>query len=100
MMSRVEMLAEIQRCQREPVTVSSIERLACLYIVLDHMQAERVDSIADPEEKPRSIGDTDFLRCVESKDSASAWKIMDELMSVLRVTSPRLYEGVMEKLAQ
>jgi hypothetical protein len=64
------------------------------------MQAESSDHIPDPKERHKPIGDTDFLRCVESKDSASAWKIMDELMSVLRVTSPRLYEGVMEKLAQ
>ena len=42
--------------------------------------------------------DTEFSWAISGKDPDDVWPIMDELMSVLQVTQPRLYDGVMRKL--
>ncbi len=43
-------------------------------------------------------GDSDFLRAVQGKDTASAWGVMDNLMDTLKVVNQRVYESVMRKI--
>ena len=43
--------------------------------------------------------DTDFSRAIDGRPAADIWPVMDELMSTLRIVQPRLYDGVMRKLA-
>lgn len=42
--------------------------------------------------------DTEFAQSIEGKRAADVWPIIDELMEVLKVTTPRLYKGVMRKI--
>ena len=42
--------------------------------------------------------DSDFAGAIVGKDAISAWQLMDELMSTLKVLNPRLYDGVLRKL--
>lgn len=41
----------------------------------------------------------DFCRAIDGRPAADIWPVMDELMSTLRIVQPRLYDGVMRKLA-
>lgn len=43
---------------------------------------------------------TEFARAIDGKDAYSVWEVMDELVSVLQATNPRLFDGVMRKIEQ
>lgn len=42
--------------------------------------------------------ETDFGRTINGKSVEEVWRIMDELMTVIQVLKPKLYDGVMRKL--
>jgi len=43
-------------------------------------------------------GDTEFSQAVDGRRASEIWPILDELMEVLRVTTPRLYKSVIRKI--
>ena len=59
---------------------------------------------APPEDVPETYVDfnsgTDFSRAIDGKPADALWPVMDELVTVLQATSPRLFDGVMRKIAQ
>lgn len=59
---------------------------------------------ASPADEPENLVDydsgTDFSRAIDGKPAADLWPIMDELLTVLQATNPRLFDGVMRKIAQ
>lgn len=101
MITREDLLLEIKQCQRDPVTVPSIEKLACMYIVYDHLYGEsEASEKALPEKTVDIDGESDFARRIRGRKSEDVWKVMDELMEVLRVTNERLYDQVLRKIEQ
>lgn len=44
--------------------------------------------------------DTEFSWAISGKNPDTVWPIIDEMMTVLRMTQPRLYNGVMQKLQE
>lgn len=99
MISEHELLYEIEKCQNGPVTYSTVGKLADLYTVHDHMY-----KTTEPNYSGRSAeiinasGNTEFLKTVDRAGADKAWSVMDELMTVLKISHPRLYESVMQKL--
>lgn len=86
-------------------SLSTVAKLAALYTVLDHMETgereyELSRSLTQEGQESRIglYGDTDFLRAIDGKQAAQAWKIMDELMDMLRVVNQRVYDRFIEKL--
>lgn len=56
---------------------------------------------ATPEQVEATIdyySDTEFSQAIDGRREGEIWPIMDELMSVLQATNPRLYAGVMRKI--
>lgn len=100
MITREDLLREIKQCQRDPVTVPSIEKLACMYIVYDHLYGDAAQEGTSPERIVDIDGESDFARLVKGRKSADVWEVMDELMEVLRVTNERLYDQVLRKIEQ
>lgn len=97
MTNRDLLIDAIEALERQELTFTVAAKLADLYVVRDHFDAQ-------PDKEPvktapaQSLEATsDFIRAV-SKDPAGAWAVMDELMTVLQATNPRLYDGVMQKL--
>lgn len=43
---------------------------------------------------------TEFSLAIDGKDAYAVWGIMDELLSVLRATNPRLYDGVISEIEE
>lgn len=41
---------------------------------------------------------TEFSAIIDGMDAFPVWKVIDELMDVLRATNPRLYDGVLRKI--
>lgn len=56
---------------------------------------------ATPEATSNTVyidGDSEFAEAINGMDETSAWRLMDELMSTIKIVVPRLYDGVMRKI--
>jgi hypothetical protein len=107
MVTEKELLDAIRECEKDPITYNSIEKLANLYTVHHHLYGDRGYSHAEPpmptvqsevENTIGDYGDTEFLLKVKGMKADTVWKVIDELLEVLKVTNPRLYDGVIRKL--
>lgn len=75
-------------------TWATVERLAWLYIVRDHLTGG-----ASKSTKPVSTdGSSDFLAAADGLDTCQVLSLMDELMDTLQVISPALYHSAMLRL--
>lgn len=99
-----EAIAECQG-ERNP-NAHTCAKLASYLTILDHMtQKEQVtldkgySYSSNGNTNAVSIGTgTEFSRAVDGRDSADIWPVMDELMTTLRITNPRLYSSVMRRI--
>lgn len=99
MITERELLEAIRKCERDPVTYNSCEKLANYYIIYDHLFGEPRDTVSREIEKVISVdGDTEFLQIVNGMNSEKVWSVMDELLTTIQVINPRLYDGVIRKL--
>lgn len=75
-------------------TWATVERLAWLYIVRDHLTGG-----ASKSAKPVSTdGSSDFLAAADGLDTCQVLDLMDELMDTLQVIAPALYHSAMLRL--
>ena len=93
-----EINGEIAKLENQPSTYITIERLAMLYIVRDHLT---VSPVSVPAVSGLDIphGDSDFMCGCAGKTINQVMEIMDELMETLSIIQPRLYDAVMDRLA-
>ena len=101
MITRQEIEEAIQECEAARSSYQTCEKLATLYTVYDHLFAEPQYSYAERTEESviGDYGDSEFLRIVRGRKAEDVWPVMDELMEALLVTNPRLYNGVIRKIA-
>ena len=109
MIKKEDLLEAIAECNgvKNP-NAKTCMMLSAFYTILDHMDDQEVPikqmpdySFAEPpDEKINYIGDTEFLQAVQGKDTNEVLEIIDELMTTLQVLYPRLYDGVMIKIAE
>ena len=90
-----EINAEIAKLEFQPASYGNIEKLAWLYIVRDHLTASPVPMTGS--EIPQ--GESDFSCACAGKSISEVMDVMDELMEVLLVVQPRLYNAVLMKLS-
>lgn len=102
-----ELLEAIAECQgqRNP-NATTCMKLASYYTILDHIgekQEEqpmaRYSFDSGPETAAYDSG-TEFSDRINGMDLNKVLTVMDELMTTLLVVNPRLYAGVMRKLAE
>ena len=91
---------------------NTCKTLAALYTIRDHMTENEskgtfetnagyaYDSGATAEKVIDYESGTDFAQSIHGRRSNEIWSIVDELMTVLQATNPRLYNGVMRKIEQ
>lgn len=100
-------LREVEDAIREMEAVpdanfETCRKLAVFYILRDYMgggiPSSGYSSADGPREKIERHGDTEFLDAVAGRDPVGVWSVLDELMETLRITNPRLYDGVMRRL--
>ena len=102
-----EVNAEIAIREASPLNRTSLNDLAALYIVRDHMDGiqPRYDAgysrAAEPLPPPDTAGEyggSDFLRAIAGKELRRLWVVMDELMDTLQAVNTKVYNGVMRKI--
>lgn len=98
----------IAKCQglADPKPSDAI-KLAAFYIIKNEMfgqqsaepQSYSYASVSDQNEAVIDYqSETEFAEAVAGRNASEIWPIIDELMEVLKVTTPRLYKGVMRKI--
>lgn len=110
MITREDLEAAIAECvgQREPNAQTCI-KLAAYYTIRDAMYpvAEPARdmpqySFAAAPERPTAHIDssTEFAQAVEGLPLEDVWGVVDELMSAVMISQPRLYRSVLRRLRQ
>lgn len=75
-------------------TWATVERLAWLYIVRDHLTSDASKSTKHVS----TDGSSDFLAAADGLDTCQVLDLMDELMDTLQVIAPALYHSAMLRL--
>ena len=113
MITEHDLQAAIAECKgkRNPDSSTCI-KLAAFLIIQEHLYGKPPESdtapalpaysYAAPPEQVETIidyqSDTEFSQAIDGRQASDIWPIMDELMTVLQATNPRLYSGVMRKI--
>ena len=85
----------ILELEAKDTTFSTCERLAPLYIVLDHLQKYKEESV------PKGIsanGSSEFLQAVNGKNPDQVWPIIDSHMEELKFMFPKTYDSILAKI--
>lgn len=105
---------EIAELESKQIDYGTAEKLAWLYIVRDHIKhaktptmevytaPETVESMERSVSKPEIVlsanAGSEFLQTIEGKDLDCVLMVIDETMSTLQTTLPRIYNNAMAKL--
>ena len=106
MIKEEDLQEAIAECQGEKnPNASTCLKLASYLTILDHQYAEaprrETYSYAPPQVDVVNMGfsDTEFARAIDGKNANDMWRLIDELMTTLQIINPRLYNGVIRKIA-
>jgi len=107
-----DLQAAIAECQgeRNPNANTCI-KLAAYYTILNQMEGKPEPTYSEipnysyapePETEAETMitydSGTEFSDAIYKQDAERIWAVMDELMEVLHVTQPRLYNGVLNQI--
>lgn len=99
MLTKRELLNAIKELEESTPTYEKCKKLVTFYTLYDYMYGEPKNEIGE-EKVVGSYGESEFMNTIKGKDTAKVWEVMDELMSTLYVLNPKLYQGVLVKLAE
>lgn len=103
MFSKAELLDAIDELEASPATYQNAEKLATFYLLYDHLYIDKEPM--NRIEKVREVtidryGDSEFLEAITDKKPEDVWKVIDELLSILKTLNPRLYEATIDRIKQ
>lgn len=117
MFTKYELLDGINEILEGKHTIQNCEKLAAIYIVLDHLYPENAenlqkmalnsqnmgysyDNMIETENKPvvGRYGNSEFLQAVAGKEIKDVFLLLNELMDAITVLNPRLYDSMMRRL--
>lgn len=115
MITEQDLQEAIAEClgQRDPNANTCI-KLAAFYTIRKELFGEPDPPVlepfpvysraAEPVEQAETYvdynSDNEFARAINGMDAHRAWSIIDELVDVVRVVNPRLYNGLMKKVEE
>ena len=98
MISMEQITGEIAALEEEKPTHTTMQKLAALYTVRDHMVIEPIKTV--PEVVPEYQTEDEFMRKLSGMRLANALPVLEELMQAVRVVNPRLYDSAVRKLSE
>ena len=99
MISIEQISGEIAALEEEKPTHLTMQKLAALYTVRDHMViGERKEPEVVVSGTIPMISETEFSKTIYDMDTKSVMGVIDELMETLRIMQPKLYEATIRKL--
>lgn len=99
MLTERELIKAIQDLENAEPTYERCKKLVTFYTLYDFMYGQPKNE-TEEERVVKAYGESEFIRVIDGKDTQKVWAVIDELMTTLEVINPRLYQGVMVKLAE
>lgn len=93
MIDENELLDAMDECEKAPLTAAKCEKLACLYVIYDHLFG-----VKNAQKKTANKA-TPFFEAISDKDILQVLDVIDELMDGLSVIQPKLYEAFLTKIS-
>lgn len=91
-----EIEKEIRALEQQETNYAVIERLSWLITVRNHLRAEKQD--VEPISTVSAEGESELMQLIHGMPDCDAWKVMDELVGVVKIVNPKLYNSFMQKL--
>lgn len=93
-MNNLEVITEeIKKLESQALTYSVADKLASLYIILEHNSPATITK----KELSPVLNGSEFLDAVSSVDVSSLLRILDEHMNVVQLLFPMEYEALIKK---
>lgn len=94
-----EINAAILELENGETTLANCSKLATLHTVRDHLIETDYAPYSYASAPVVAVsGDSDFMRTISGRNNQEVMDIMDDLMDTLRVSMPKAYRSVMERL--
>ena len=101
MFSKSELQKAIDELEKAPSTFQNAEKLATFYLLYDHLYTEKLPpdliELITEVTIDRYEG-SDFYEAISGRNAEKVWGVMNELMDLLKVTQPKLFEATIERL--
>ena len=99
MFSESELIKAIEELEKAPLTFQNAEKLAVFYTLYDHLlSAQRSNNGINKEITICRYEGTCFYQAISGRNAKEVWRIMNELMKVIKVSQPELYESTLRKI--
>lgn len=100
MITEKELHEAIAECNgvRNP-NASTCMKLASYYTILDHIEEKPAYSYSPPPDTVSIDSSSEFARLIDGRPQGEIWPVIDELMDTVQILNPRLYAGVLRRLA-
>ena len=99
MFSESELLKAIDELEKTPTTFQDVEKLATFYILYDHLYKKPEPIIETVKEvKINRYDGSEFLRAISGKKPCDVWRIMDDVMGMVKVMQPQIYRTIIQRI--
>ena len=99
MLTERDLLNAIEELEKAEPTYERCKKLVTFYTLYDYAYGEPKNERVE-EKVVNAYGESEFMKVINGKEAQKVWEVMDELMETLNVINPRLYRGVLVKLAE
>jgi len=99
MLSEAELLKAIDELEKAPTTYQDAEKLATFYVLYDHLYKKQ-EPIIEPvkEVTINRYNGSEFYRAISGKKARDVWKIVNDVMMMIKVTQPNIYRAIIQRL--
>lgn len=99
MFSESELSKAITELEKAPSTFQDVEKLAAFYILYDHLYKKPEPKIEPVKEvKIDRYNGSEFCYAISGKKACEVWRIMNEVMGMLKVTQPQIYKAIIQRI--
>lgn len=101
MFSESELLKAIDELEKAPTTFQDVEKLATFYILYDHLYKKPEPMVETVKEvKINRYDGSEFYRVISGKKPCDVWRIMNDVMGIVKVTNPQIYRAIIQRISK
>ena len=99
MFSEAELKKAIEELEKAPTTFQDAEKLATFYVLYDHLFKDQKPLIEPIKEVTIDrYNGSEFYRVISGKKAKCVWRMMNEIMDIIRVAQPHIYKAFIQRI--
>ena len=101
MFSESELLKAIDELEKSPTTFQDVDKLATFYVLYDHLYKKQEPAIEPIKEVTiNRYNGSEFYRAISGKKAHDVWRIMNDVMGMIKVTNPQIYRAIIQRISK